>query len=300
MSAYISYSDVDNGPFTMLLDGLQSQGVKVWDRASMGAGESRRDQLRKAISECDVCVFLATQNSIKSDWCKAEVGAFWGAGKGVIVFMVGTDVEASMLPPQLQEDIRHDNFRYVIRDVKKIIFDAEEGRKHEANRRPKLVNEMTIALLYDALASLRSSAQDALPVGEAMRLIHESLSQNLADEETIRPLIGRLVGVPQNVVEQFVGKGKYWPILFRLTTDTGEWVGFAKEFTSRELTSGELTSQYSGCLLILYDAKPWCAAAVTANAVVGREERIVCEGLIENGAGAALGMPKRLEGAGDA
>jgi hypothetical protein len=292
MSAYISYSDEDTGMITALRLGLQGQGVNVQDRSSMEGGGSRRDQLKKAIGECDVCIFLATQHSIESDWCKVEVGAFWGAGKGVIVFVADPSVTEEHVPPHLQEDIRHKDFGLVVRDVKKIIFEAEERRKKEAARRPKMVGEMSIASLYDALTSLRSSALDGLPVGEAMRLIHENITLSLADEEAMKPLISRLVGVPRDVIEQMAGN--YWPTPFRLTTDTGEWVGFAKKFASRELTR-----EYSNCLLILYDVK-CCVAAVAANSVVEREYKIVCDGLIENAGGFALGEPKQLSGAGDA
>ena len=291
MSAFISHSKKDVATFTAFRAGLTGQGIVVWNPESMGAGASLSDQLREAINSSDVCIFFATKNSIQSDWCMAEVGAFWGAGKDVIVYKADPEVDQSLFPPQLQGDIWRDDFDLVVRDVKKIIFEADERRKREAAIRPRMVSEMTIATLYDALTSLRSTALDALPVGEAMRLIHENISDNLADAETMHPLIGRLVGVPHGIIREIAGK--YWPTPFRLATDTGEWVGFARKFTSYELAR-----EYSNCLLILFDAK-CCVAASAASTVVEREDKIVVDGLVENAATILLGTPKQLSAKGD-
>ena len=93
MSAFISHSDKDNATFSGFRAGLIGQGIKVWDPESMGAGASLSDQLRDAINSSDVCIFFATKNSIQYEWCLAEVGAFWGAGKGVIVYKADPDVK---------------------------------------------------------------------------------------------------------------------------------------------------------------------------------------------------------------
>jgi hypothetical protein len=291
MAAFISHSKTDGAMFSALRAGLTGQGIKVWDPDSMGAGVSLSNQLRDAINSSDVCIFLATKNSIQSDWCMAEVGAFWGAGKGVIVYKADPEVNEALFPPQLQGDIWRDNFDLVVRDVKRIIFEADERRKRADARRPRMVSEMTIAGLYDALISLRSMSLDGLPVGEAMRLIQESIFQNLADAENMQPLIRRLVGVPQDILEEIAGK--YWPTPFRLATDTGEWLGFARKFTSYELAR-----EYSNCLLILCDAKR-CIAATAASTIVEREDKIICDGLIENAETTILGTPKQLSARAD-
>ena len=292
MSAFISHSDKDKATCDGFRAGLMGQGIKVWDPESLRAGTSHSDQLRDAINSSDVCIFFATKNSIKYEWCMAEVGAFWGAGKSVIVYKADAEVEEDLLPPQLRGNIWRDNFDLVVRDVKRFIFEAEEKRKREAARRPRMVSELTIATLYDALTSLRATAQDALPVGEAMRLIHETIFHNLADAQSIEPLIGRLVGVPQNVIEEIACK--YWPTPFRLVTDTGEWLGFAGKFKSYELTS-----EYSNCLMILCNAKD-CISAIAASTVVEREDKIVFDGLIQNTGTISLGTPKDLSARVDA
>jgi hypothetical protein len=59
---------------------------------------SLRDQLRQAVDESSVCVFVATQPSLKSSWCGAELGAFWGAGKPVIVYLAEASPSGRRLP----------------------------------------------------------------------------------------------------------------------------------------------------------------------------------------------------------
>ena len=285
MFTFISHSAKDNPAVSSFRAGLIGQGIKVWDPESMEAGALRSDQVRNAINSSDVCVFLATEHSIKDEWCMAEVGAFWGAGKAIIVYKLKQELEDDLLPPQLQGQFWRDNFDLLVRDIKKFIFEADEKRKREAARRPRMVSELTIATLYDALTSLRTTALDALPVSEAMRLIHETIFNNLADQHSMLPLIGRLVGVPKIIIEDMAVK--YWPTPFRLITDSGEWLGFAKKFASYELTS-----EYSNCLLILCNATS-CVAAITASTVAEREDKIFFDGLIENGS-IPLGTPRQL------
>ena len=126
MAAFISHSQKDGATFSVLCAGLKGQGVEVWDPDSMGAGGSLRDQLREAITNSDVCIFLATQRSVESAWCMAEVGAFWGADKHVIVYMADPAIDETQLPPQLKGDLWTNNFDRLVRDVKKIIHEADE------------------------------------------------------------------------------------------------------------------------------------------------------------------------------
>ncbi|HJU53893.1 MAG TPA: toll/interleukin-1 receptor domain-containing protein [Pyrinomonadaceae bacterium] len=129
MPAFISHSMRDGGIFSALRAGLMGQNIPTWDPASMASGVSLAAQLREAINGCEVCVFLATKNSIESNWCMAEVGAFWGAGKRVIVFVADPEVDETKFPPQLKGDLWTDNFAQVANDVKKIILAADEKQK---------------------------------------------------------------------------------------------------------------------------------------------------------------------------
>lgn len=104
----------------MALDG---EGVNRWDVSEMTPGEPLSDQLRTAIRECQLCVFIATRHSIASQWCLAELGAFWGAGKTVMLFMVDPDIDESSLPPQFRGNLRVTSPRQLVDAIR-----AAEGR----------------------------------------------------------------------------------------------------------------------------------------------------------------------------
>lgn len=99
---FISHSGKDNAYYLTLRMALQHAGFTVWDQTEIAAGRSLAEELRNAIYECRLCVFLATTKSIGSQWCSAELGAFWGAGKPVLVFWADSDLDQSELPPQFR------------------------------------------------------------------------------------------------------------------------------------------------------------------------------------------------------
>src|SRR5215203_5994069 len=102
MSIFVSHSEQDDALYTNFCLTLDQAKIRRWDPKRMAIGESLADQLRKAIRACDACVFLATKRSIASQWCMAELGAFWGAGKRVIIFLADPEIKKGQLPPQFQ------------------------------------------------------------------------------------------------------------------------------------------------------------------------------------------------------
>jgi hypothetical protein len=99
---FISHSAEDGASYSSLCLALDGAGVHRWDVSKLGAGKPLAQELRAAIDQCDVCVFLATPHSVKSAWCLAELGAFWGAGKPVIVYLCDRTIDESQLPPQFR------------------------------------------------------------------------------------------------------------------------------------------------------------------------------------------------------
>ncbi len=287
MSVYISYSFKDDAHHRLLCMALEGQKIPFWTPKSMQVGESLRDQLKAAIQSCDVCIFLATARSIESDWCAAEVGAFWGAGKRVIMYKADPDVDISKIPPQLRDDLWTSDVYEVARVVQQDISAALERKRQEAARRPRLVSEMTIATLYDVIASLKNQVLDKLSLPEAMRLIQENLSINPADAEAIvQPLIKHLVGVPRGVLEE--AAVKYLPATFVLKTNTGDWLGFAKSLINHPNIDG-----YTDCLIVLCDAR-YCIAASAVGAVRRQDARIDCDSIIANFGDIPLGDARQL------
>jgi hypothetical protein len=117
MPAFISHSFKDEAIYSAICLAIDAAGVPRWDASTMSPGESLAEQLRNAIRECEVCVFIATRRSIESPWCLAELGAFWGANKRVLLFMADPDLGDSMLPPQFKGNLRVNTAQELIRAV---------------------------------------------------------------------------------------------------------------------------------------------------------------------------------------
>jgi hypothetical protein len=111
---FISHDQDDEAALSAFTTIADMAGIAWWNPKAMQAGLLLRDQLRAAIRECDVCLFLATRRSVGSSWCRAELGAFWGAGKRVISFLQDPELTDADLPPQLQGDLW-------TRDAKKVL-----------------------------------------------------------------------------------------------------------------------------------------------------------------------------------
>ena len=118
MKVFISHSFDDSNKFDDLCLSFEQEEIKYWDPKEMPAGTSLRDKLRAAIKECPVCIFIVTQNSLNSGWCQAEVGAFWGASKPVILWLADGNVSNSDLPEQFLGDIYATAIRDVLKSVK--------------------------------------------------------------------------------------------------------------------------------------------------------------------------------------
>lgn len=128
MPVFISHSQQDVAPFSSLCLAFDGAHIAYWDPNKMEQGMSLSGQLRKAIQECELCVFLATKRSLDSKWCSAEVGAFWGAGKRVIVYLADADVSEALLPPQFQGDLWTRDARSVM-DTVRAVLETEESKR---------------------------------------------------------------------------------------------------------------------------------------------------------------------------
>lgn len=105
MPVFISHSAEDKAIYSTLCLAFDGSRIERWDHTKMTPGASLSDQLRNAILECEICVFIATRRSIESPWCLAEIGAFWGSGKTVLVFLTDASLTDSVLPPQFKGNL---------------------------------------------------------------------------------------------------------------------------------------------------------------------------------------------------
>jgi len=84
---FVSYSSKDQMEADNLAEFLDGLGVRVIiDKGFLRAPNPIGEKLLAEIRNSHGCIWVLTENSLKSEWCPLEVGAFWGAGKPVIIY----------------------------------------------------------------------------------------------------------------------------------------------------------------------------------------------------------------------
>jgi hypothetical protein len=133
MPIFVSHSFKDEAVYSALCLALDATGITRWDPESMALGDSLSSQLQSAIQACEVCVFVATRRSIESPWCLAELGAFWGSGKKVLMFMADPDLAEASLPPQFKGTLRADTAIKLIDAIRRTTGEyANKARRAES------------------------------------------------------------------------------------------------------------------------------------------------------------------------
>ena len=133
MPVFVSYSFQDEVVYSVVKLALEAANIKLWESTSMAVGVPLASQLREAIHHCEVCIFIATRRSIESPWCLAELGAFWGTGKRVLIFMADPDLTEDTLPPQFKGDLRVGNAHELKEGVFNTLAQAERARAEIVN-----------------------------------------------------------------------------------------------------------------------------------------------------------------------
>jgi CheY-like chemotaxis protein len=121
MTVFISHSLEYRSDFDNIADALNSAHVPYWNPAEVKAGTLLRDQLRDAVRQCSVCIFVATHRSLQSNWCGTELGAFWGAGKPIIVYLADSSLGDEQLPPIVQGDVWERRIARVVSRAKELV-----------------------------------------------------------------------------------------------------------------------------------------------------------------------------------
>jgi hypothetical protein len=175
---FISYSHEDKALYSSLCLSLDNSGVSRWDVSKLSIGKPLAEGLRAAIEECDVCIFLATARSLESRWCLAELGAFWGAGKKVIIYLADPGVDESELPPQFRGNLWTANAMELVEAIK----ETDPGRiRKTTNGYCTSIGAMTIKVSLGRIEEADCSDEDclvALPANEFFDddCIHDSRS----------------------------------------------------------------------------------------------------------------------------
>src|SRR6516225_9155926 len=78
---FISYSKTDHVLALKLSAFLEAEGWTVWWDKSLGAADLYRDEIMKQLAAARAVIAIWTENSVKSDWVRAEAGRAKAEGK---------------------------------------------------------------------------------------------------------------------------------------------------------------------------------------------------------------------------
>jgi TIR domain len=78
---FISYSKADHALALKLSTFLESEGWSVWWDKSLGAADLYRDEIMKQLVAARAVITIWTENSVRSDWVRAEAGRAKAEGK---------------------------------------------------------------------------------------------------------------------------------------------------------------------------------------------------------------------------
>ena len=197
MKVFVSH-DFENKPeFENIVDSLGQAGVPYWDPLDVKAGSSLRDQLREAVGQCSVCIFVATHRSLESSWCGAELGAFWGVGKPVIVYLADSSLTEEELPPIVRGDVWERRISRVVSRAKELISrpnGSADGTgipsSHVGNMTVEQLEKIIVSAVALAAATGKTEgrASTAEELGEAAKV---SVSRVLEGVRTTDRIIER-------------------------------------------------------------------------------------------------------------
>jgi CheY-like chemotaxis protein len=185
MTVFVSHSFDDQAEFKNVTDWLDGLGVPYWKPAEIKSGASLRGQLRRAVGSCSVCIFVATHKSVKSSWCGAELGAFWGSGIPVIVYLADSSLPEEALPPIVQGDVWDKN-------LKSIATRAAELDKERGDSGTK-----SMILPSDRVANMTVEQFENFMVGAVSLVLagkeHDSHASDQTGGATVRDAAGRVL-----------------------------------------------------------------------------------------------------------
>ncbi|MCW5963455.1 MAG: TIR domain-containing protein [Bryobacterales bacterium] len=158
MSVFISHSFENLPEFENVTDALDLRSVPFWNPAEIRPGASLREQLRAAVERCGLCIFIATRKSIGSSWCGAELGAFWGAGKPIIVYLAEASLTDDELPQIVQGDVWERRISKIAERAKEILAQSTSDGSAGQVKRSSSVTQLTVEQLEKMIAGAVSLA----------------------------------------------------------------------------------------------------------------------------------------------
>ena len=81
MAVFISHSFENKPEFDNIVDALILAQVPYWNPSDVKPGSSLRDQLRQAVEQCSLCIFVANAPSLGVKLVRRRAGCFLGSWK---------------------------------------------------------------------------------------------------------------------------------------------------------------------------------------------------------------------------
>ncbi|MBK6995694.1 MAG: toll/interleukin-1 receptor domain-containing protein [Lewinellaceae bacterium] len=135
-SLFISYSRQDESLAAFLYNALSVMGYEVfYDREGILVGENFAERIQQSVKSTDAFIFIISDNSIQSKWCKAEVYTSIAMNKRLIPIRFNNNsldlLENYVLFPKNLNyvDIKDDrDFQNSVDKIHKMLFSTR--RKH--------------------------------------------------------------------------------------------------------------------------------------------------------------------------
>ena len=193
MAVFISHSFENKPEFENIGDALARADVEYWNPAEIQPGASLRDQLRRAVEDCSVCVFIATRRALDSSWCGTELGAFWGAGKPIIVYLAEPSLEEHELPPIVQGDVWERRIARVVARAGELVKSDGAVGMHGSKASPNVGNmsrEELERIIVGAISLAAATAKDSQAftyeqVGMAAKGAAASVAEGLKEAKQV-------------------------------------------------------------------------------------------------------------------
>lgn len=102
MKVFVSYSRHDKKEVQQIINDCKSLGHSVWFDQELSGGQSWWDRIIREIQECDLFVFVLSQQSTNSAACTLEYNYAHQLNKRILPVLV-SEVSINLLPPALNK-----------------------------------------------------------------------------------------------------------------------------------------------------------------------------------------------------
>lgn len=210
--------------------------------------------------EAAVCVFVATRDSVASSWCGAELGAFWGAGKPVIIYIAEASLSEDEMPHQFRGHLFERRLSRVATSVQAYL--AEHGATSDETHETQSVSSLSRAELQRIIVEALERFQDVGFVENTLNRFAEIVNRSaLPGKDTVLDqwrqreadeYLTALLALRDAAVRQGAARSN-WKWLFSFTTDTGDWTGCAMRYDSHPDDRAPI-GWYRDCIIWRSDA----------------------------------------------